>query len=862
MPYTLFSSHAPTGLSPKFIVSPNQYSDNGRNIGYPSKYSVYVNKISEADGSTVVTETREVSELVGNRLYLWHRPITKSDGTVTTISIGGGGAPVLDNASTNAKSGYIVFSTIPTSQFTVTYIAAPDCITASNLNTIQDDVMELQKTIGLLSNTGTASIRNVAYGIFNSPSDATVSGVVPNAVYLSHLARNIVIASSDDPSLTGTLGNSHTIQIGRSNDEVIVQGTGLHLVQPSSTRSLNVTLGTRTGDVITYKGQFSGAGPVTIGGPEWSNIGGVEWASRGYSGVVLSEALTGSYYSGAMLRVHGDVAVMGGIKSVGQLVVITETGTTSVVLGDWTVQDELFVYGDTKLNDTSVGNLTVRGDLIALDSNLVCNNLYGDSTIDGLDCSEIQHTYKTVGKKRINNSVIDGRHTTIDVPPKLDVYSPYYHINNSGLIGEVFCISGSVLSYAVDSVGSAYGVRLYVNNIHLPVVSGTFTGLIEWTGTTEAQLPGTGRSNSGLWSPGLMDPGKLWVKVTDGVGAGYKAPIYGYKIMLADTVDIFGINLYCPDSDGYTLQAGDNVIIYNPGTLPYNFITAQGGASPTFIVEASPESPLRLAFDEEVRVLNNSTASLSMYDALVKSMVDLPASDPTGIAYIFAQARGTDPENPPTFKARATPFRMPNEVVMGEVVARYNLGTWDILDTICYRPNGLYDSGWIPLQSGCRAGLNSGRMIPEVGSTANSALGRKAYFQHYLGPELDSTNLNIDFYLASVPTYPTRTLTGPLAGFNQTHSDLYSFHGQDHGASFGNTGPSGRFVRMPLQSTKTSTTDPRHASMFYLDSRVVGVNFGDTLTYDTPTGSISRDAGLNKAPKNFQYARLVMRRDV
>lgn len=37
MPYANFSSHAPTGLSPKFVVSPNQYSDNGRNIGYPSQ---------------------------------------------------------------------------------------------------------------------------------------------------------------------------------------------------------------------------------------------------------------------------------------------------------------------------------------------------------------------------------------------------------------------------------------------------------------------------------------------------------------------------------------------------------------------------------------------------------------------------------------------------------------------------------------------------------------------------------------------------------------------------------------------------------------------------------------------------------
>ena len=861
MPYTNFSSHAPTGAPLKYIVSPNQYSPNGRNIGYPTKYSVYVNKISEVDGSALVTETREVSDLVGNRLYLWHRPITRADGTVTTITVGGGGSPVVDNTATNAKSAYIVFSTPPTTSFTVTYIAAPDCINAWNLNTLQDDVMQLQRTVGLTS-TGqagsVAGIRNVSYGVFNSPTQPGISAAVPEAVYLSHLGRNIVIGSSTDPAISGTLGDSHTIQIGRARDEVIIQGTGINISQAVAGRPLSMNFGTRTGDVISFKGQLSGAGQVTIGGPEWSNIGEVNWASRGYSGIKFSEALTGSYYSGSMLRVHGDMAVMGGIRSIGQLVVITQNDTTSIVLGDWTVQDELFVYGTTHLNETEVGNLYVKGDLVNIDSSIVMNNTYGDSTVDGLDASEIQHTYRTFNKKRINNCVIDGKHTTIDVLPKLSAVSPFYQLNNSGLVGEIFAISGTIEQFTQYGA-SPYELGITISTQSLPIVSGTFTGLIDWTGSTDAQIPATGERQTGLWCPGLMDPGKLWIKVTDGPGAGYNAPIYGYRIQGADTTGISNLIAYCPDTDGYRPTANDHVILYNPGTLPYTFIKAEGGIAPSFEIKADGASPLKIAFEDDVRILSTDTASISMQNALERSIDGLPAIDPTGIAYIIAQARGTDPEDPPLFKARATPFRMPNEVVIGEIVAKSSVGTWSILDTVCYRPNGLYDSGWMPLASGCRLGLNSGRMIPEVGANRFSALGTRAYFQHHLGPELDATNLNIDFYMASVPTYTYRTLSGHLAGFNQTHTDLYSFHGQDHGTKFG---PSGRFVRMPLQVNKISTSDTRSINMFYLDSRVVGINFGDGLHYDIPSGSPSLDGGNNKAPKNFQYARLVMRRDV
>ncbi len=842
-----FSSHAPTGSTQKFVVSPNQYSDAGRNIGYPTKYSVYVNKISEADGSTTVTEVREVSELVGNRLYLWHRPVTLPNGTPTTITIGGGGSPVLDTGSTNAKSAYIVFSTLPTSQFTVTYLAAPDCLHAWNLNTLQDDVMEMQKSLGVTNLTGSPGLRNLAYATFDIPNDANYSGVAPRAVYLSHLAQNIVIGSTNDPSLSPSLGSSHTIQIGRSTDAVLIDTTGLHVVQSDGSKTTNITLGNRTGDYLTWAGQVSGQGPLTIGGPAW----------QGYSGVVFSPEFTETFYTGAMLRVHGDVAVAGGVRSIGPLIVVTTTGTTSIVLGDWTVQDELFVYGTTHLNgETETNNLRVRYDLF-VDGNVFLTNETagpGGAVIDNLDPSEVAHSYNTLIKKRISNCVIDGSHVTREVDPKLNVYAPHYRLGASGLVGDVFTVTGR-LDGSVASSGAHPAI--FQVSLDVPVVHGTFTGLIKWTGDLSASINPTGQY-TGVWCPGLMNPGSLWMRVTNGQGRGFTAPIYNYDIRQANTMGIQQMRVYCPEQNildpGLVPTTSDSVMLYNPGSVPYNFLSAVGGASPTYQVSGSSEFPFKVAFDDEVRIMRTSTTNLSLLEALEKSISGMPSTQPTGTAYIFASALYTDPENPPIFKARPVGMRMPNEAPVGEVTAYKAGGTWTILDTVSYRPNGVYDSAWMPIVSGCAQGLNSGRFIPALNASSNTFY--KYFFQHNLGPNLDLAHLNAELYLASMPSYP-RALTGNLNGFNQVHTDLHGFNGVDHNAGFG---PDGRFLRVPLHSSRTSSSaaDVRDASIFYIDSRVVGVNIAPGLIYDLPTGySVANTKG-----KPYQYMRVALRRDV
>lgn len=916
MAYSPFSSHAPTGENQKFVISPNPYSDKGKNTNYPAKYSVYVNKISELDGSQTVTENRTVDELIGNRLYLWHRPMTSADGVPLTVTVQGGGSPVLDTSATNPKSAYIVFTSLPTADFSVTYIAVPDYLNAWHLNTLQDDVMELQRNVGISNMTGKPALRNLAFATFDFPQDANFTGLAERAVYLSHLAQNIIIGSTNDPTLAVSLGSSHRIQLGRSTDAVVADTTGFHISQSNSLLTSTITLGARTGDLITYKGQLSGEGPITIGGVGWSNIGGTDWASRGYSGTVFSRNLTGSYYSGSMLRVHGDVAVNGQLRANGALTIVTSTGTTSVVLGDWTVQDELFVYGSTYLSGPLNASTVKVNENIEVGRNILMS---GQGLVDNLDCSEVAHSYKTVARKRLNYSVVDGSHITYQYGPKLTTYSPHYALTRSGLVGEVIALTGAVNAPSGPSGAHPNVIQL---NVHWPITSGTCAPL-------SGRFQSLGRASgsfSGVWDPGFMDPGSAWIKIVEGAAKGFTAPIYGYRIeevlgknipltagQWPDGTVIKKINVFCPELVEPRPSTSDVALIYNPNNIPYDFVTAAGGSSPTFQVSASNDFPLKIAFEDEVRIMKSSTANLSLSDALTKSIEGMQgATERTGIAYIFASANNTDPENAPTFKARPVPFRMPNETVIGEVVASIAAaGTnWTILDTVSYRPGGVYDSSWLPLVSGCTTEQHSGRFIPVLSLTGDGNF-RSApvyYFQHHLGPDVDIYNINAQLYLAA-PHIPARTgavgsqatqpyISGYALGYNQTHTNLYSFQGQDsRNVGFINKATldyqggkplfNGMFTRIELSAPTFRSDSPgnynsfnepssynynvqRAASICYLDSKIVGLQLLPGLVDSLGTGSWRGIvAGSSSIPENalgtkrsFEYLRLVMRRDV
>lgn len=812
-----FSIHAPTGYSEKTVVSPNEYAPEGRTIGYPSKFDVYVTKAANSDGSTSIVESRSVSDLIGSRLYLYHRPLVNSNGTITTISSSAG---TIDTTATNARQGYIVFSSVPSNAFTVSYIAAPDCQTMWHINTLQDSIMEIEKVLGPTNLTGYPGLRNLKFGIFDSPADAVTSGVAQNAYYLPHLDRDIRISSSTDSSISATRGTSHNIQLGYKTDSVTIDATGFLIHETDLTKTLRIYLGDRTGDLIYYKGTLSGAGPLVIGGPEWS----------GYSGVVFSTALTGSFYSGAMLRVHGDTAVMGNVKAYGNITIVNTTGSTSTVLGDWTVGDELFVYGATHLtgpvdlnNITVNNNITLNGDLVA--GNQIGAGGGGQTLIDNLDCSEVAWTYQTLATRIYPNSVIDGPFQLTSNGPLKSLTTTWGTLTGAKLPGDHVIITGSLNANAGPS--GAHPAIIQVN-LNIEAVTGFFGG--------------TRGTYSGIWSPGLLDPGSARIRILNGVSQDTDLPIYSYTYEQTGINTLTKLNVFCPEMPSAIPQTNDRCMIYNPGNVPYQYIYAAGGATPTFQVSGSTTWPLKIAFDDHVRKLTSLSASTSMKTALEYAVSGLtyPA---TGVCYIFADSNNTDPESAPVFKARAVPFRRKNETALGEVVGYITGSTWSILETVSYRPQGFYDSSWLPVVQSPSVSTISGRAL--AGFTSASTTPLRLYFSHDLGPDIDMTRISTDLYLAAPSS-------GVLPSSNANQVYTRSMFGQDVRTA---NGLSGTFMHVEVGAKRTSSaTSDRDASIFYLDSRLIGIDLSPSLMNGFPTGSTT-----TLAPT---YLRLVVKRDV
>lgn len=806
MSYNIFSTHALTGEDTSSVVSSNPYSTQGRSIGFPNVLDLYTRLLSDSDGSQPVVESRKLTDLVGSRLYLYHRPLINSDGSVTTITVSDG---TLDSSFTNSEQGYIVFSSLPSSNFTVSYVAVPDCDTTWSINTLQDSVMELEKLIGPFNDLAYPGIRNLNIATFSNPSSSTVSGLLPNGVHLSHLDQNIVIASSDDAGLKILRGASHTIQLGRATDNLIFDSTGFTITQSDGTKTTRIILGAKTGDVLTYKGTLSGAGQLTIGGPEWA----------GYSGVILSTGLTGSFYSGAMLRVHGDVAVMGQIKSVGTLTIVNTTGTTSTVLGDWTVKDELFVegvshlIGPTETNTlTAAGNIYIEKNIIATDEGGAGGE--GQSLVDNLDCSEVAWSYNTVIKNKRPNTVISAPINTAYLKPVKVVTRPWLEIGPSNLVGDVFALTGTLNAAASNSGAHPNILQLLLNE---GIVSGTYGSV----GTT-----------SGLWSPGMMQPGTMWIKMLNGPSQGLEGPIYGYTVEGTTGNNINRLNVFLPDTFSVAPQTNNQYLLYNPFSIKYNTLTASGGASPTFSINASTTEPTAISFEDEVRIMTSNSSNYSMATALGYSVSGLVGTTVTGIAYIFADSNGTDPENPPIFKAKPVPMRMPGQTCIGEVVASLSGSTWSILDTISYRPGDKYDSAWIPIFPDQNIVATSGRVTP--GMTSATTAPRRLYFNHYLGSDVDIGSISANLYLG----YPGDT---SAITWNQTHTTMYSMFGQDSRVGHG---LSGTLINIPLGVHRTSSaTAGRDASIFYLDSTLIGVDINPGLLAALPiSGSLTSAA--------------------
>ncbi|RMH13287.1 MAG: hypothetical protein D6698_14215 [Gammaproteobacteria bacterium] len=801
MAYKTFSLHAPTGADPnaKYVVSPNEYAPEGRTVQFPSKFSIYVVKISTVDGSVQIDgEPHTVDQIVGNRLYLYHRPLVDSAGNITTITASDG---TINSAATNAKQGYIEFSSLPTGDFTVTYSAAPDCFSMWQLNNLQDDVMEIQALLGPDNQTGWVGMRHLATTILDKPN-SSLDSLLSRYVSLPHLNQDVRISSTDDNALTGTLGDAHNIYIGLQKDTIALEGTGVRIGGTPGTASLfsTIEIGTTTGDKTYFSGTISGNDQVTIGGSDA--------AVASYSGVTFDTGLTQAYYDSSMLRVHGDIAGMGDLKVRGTVTITHTTGETSTVLGDFTIRDELFVHGishligPTETNDLTVKrDVTVQGDLVA--SNLRGRGKNGHTLVDGLDASEVALTYKHVINKNKG-------HYVISAPRSLEAYAPVetiYHQGATGqgswVVGDEFIITGFFTQAASSSGAYESILQLQWAAGDLPMVSGTVAG-----------YAGAG-VDSGVFSDGLIDPGSLWIQVRDGNAKGYAAPIFGYTIEQVAGNDITKLNVFTPKQPSQAIAANDTFALYSPGCEHWAYIIP-GSTSSDVKVSGSAEEPLVIGFGDEIRVLTSVTADLDVSNPLFRAYSGMAGNTGDAACYIIASAEGVDEESPPNFYVRPTPFTMPEETAIGEVLGHTvdSGANWSIQQIVCYRPGGRYDSSWIPIHPD-NDNITGGRVVSKISSPV-----KKYFFNHNLGGGIAYSDVSIDLYLASYGTQDADNVRP-----NQHEPYLRSLWGADNRAEFG---LSGSMFRVSLTEQSTSATE-KEASVFYFDSRLIGIQLTDDV---------------------------------
>ena len=144
MAYTTHSDSSPenntsyinTGLVS--LVPINPYNPSATAINWPANYDLFVNKTNDQQVSVSVSdETHAVSEIADSGLYLNHKP---RRGTTINATAGA----VIDSSLTDYNHGVIYFSTLPTSEFTVTYLADPDKYYGEYLTQIQDVLHKLE----------------------------------------------------------------------------------------------------------------------------------------------------------------------------------------------------------------------------------------------------------------------------------------------------------------------------------------------------------------------------------------------------------------------------------------------------------------------------------------------------------------------------------------------------------------------------------------------------------------------------------------------------------------------------------------------------------------------------------------------
>jgi len=371
MTYQTDSEHSPldstnTGeLTASIIrrVKGNPFHVNATDIGWPTYYDAWPNKTNDQMSSVNVTdETHTVSEVdqdSNNALYLNHRPKLGSN-----ITIAGDATAVLDTGAgvTDYTHGIVYFSTMPTGDFSVEYMADPDKYYGEFINQLQDGLHEIQNVLGA-GGTINEGIKNAEIWVDSSSAELSVR--LPNKIHVRELTQDTAIKSAD----SDLVGN--TIQFGNGADNLYL-------------KSDSMQIGDDTGDIVQMDG-------ILKLSPTGQSL------NPAYSVADVTGEDTGDYDA---LKVFGDAFIGGDLRILGNQTTINieQTVSTSVVNDNWHVK------GTTYLGDNSddilvvAGPATVTGAFTQVGAagedatfyhDIVLQNSGATSLVDGLDPSYI-----------------------------------------------------------------------------------------------------------------------------------------------------------------------------------------------------------------------------------------------------------------------------------------------------------------------------------------------------------------------------------------------------------------------------------------------------------------------------------------
>jgi len=392
MAYTTHSNSSPenntsyinTGLVS--LVPNNPYHPSATTINWPSNYDLFVNKTNDQQVSVSVSdETHAVSEITADSgLYLNHKP---RRGTTITTTDG-----VIDTGLTDYNHGVIYFSTLPTAEVTLTYLADPDKYYGEYLTQIQDVLHEMQIWAGAGS-TVNEGVRSAE--ILVKTDNSKIQNKLPNRIHVQGLQTGISFqsAAGNTTGVNVNVGNSYDTVSFNVQEFNLFRGT---LNDGSTGDPVTAIITDHSGDTVFINGLVS-LSPTGI-----TRATGISYAA--ITGALFTTDSGRDGGNNDALRVFGDTFIAGDLFTMGNHVVQNVTTTSSFNV----FTDNISVKGDSFLGDASTDTVYIGGptvatgkitakDHIEIDKSISFTNNGGAnvSTVDGLDASYIanRHTY-------------------------------------------------------------------------------------------------------------------------------------------------------------------------------------------------------------------------------------------------------------------------------------------------------------------------------------------------------------------------------------------------------------------------------------------------------------------------------------